>query len=111
MGHVKITQVMSTGGLVFIRASLVFIRDSHVISFKATVGEGSKNKAELYALWLLLKIAMKRGLNGLQVMGDSKLVVEWKNEISRLNNLIFVRIMDRTKEAKEARSGKMESPC
>lgn len=50
---------------------------------QSTVGEGSKNKAELYALWLLLKIAMERGLNGLQVIRDSN--SSW--------------------------SGKMESPC
>jgi hypothetical protein len=43
---------------------------------------------------------VERGVNCLQVMGDSKLIIEWENGNYRFENLLIAHIMDRIKEAR-----------
>jgi ribonuclease HI len=61
-------------------------------------GLGTNNTRELYALWILLKVAMDMQVKRLQVFGDSKLVMDWENGRSNIYNLelgpIFNRIME-----------------
>ena len=39
-------------------------------------GEGTNNRVETYALWILLKAAVEKGIRTLQVLGDSKLLID-----------------------------------
>ena len=57
----------------------LFLKDNHSFSFKAALGIGTNNWAEMYALWLLMRLASEKGINQLQVLGDSNLILDWKN--------------------------------
>ena len=54
------------------------------ISFKAGLGHGTNNYAELLGLKLLLKLALENNITNLQVFGDSQLVINWVNGLYRL---------------------------
>ena len=60
--------------------------------------EGTNNRSDTYALWMLLKAAVEKGIKTLQVLGDSKLLIDWENgriQISNLNlNLILELILE-----------------
>ena len=43
--------------------------------------EGTDNRVETYALWILLKVAIEKGIRTLQLLGDSKPLMDWKNGI------------------------------
>jgi ribonuclease HI len=54
---------------------------------KYALGRGSNNKAEYVALWVLIYLANWMGCQRLQVLGDSKLVIDWANNKIRVDNL------------------------
>ena len=61
------------GSQVYVMLWLSFCLDSkHYFCLKCTIGQ--ENRAELYALWVLLKAAEERALEYFQVFGDSKLM-------------------------------------
>ena len=47
-------------------------------------GEGTNNRAETYALWIILKAAVEKGIRTLQALGDSKLLIDWENGRSQI---------------------------
>ena len=47
--------------------------------------QGTNNKAELSALWSVLKIATKKNVKNLQICGDSKLTIDWANGKLQIN--------------------------
>jgi hypothetical protein len=55
---------------------------------------------KLYALWILLKVAVDRQVKRLQVFGDSKLLMDWENGKSNISNLELGPILDRIMEKK-----------
>ena len=59
------------------------------ISFKAGLGHGTNNYAELLGLKLLLKLALENNITNLQVFGDSQLVINWVNRLYRMHNMIL----------------------
>ena len=50
---------------------MLYISDGHFFSFKASLGLGTNNYAELCALKLLLILARRNSLEKIQVFGDS----------------------------------------
>ena len=50
---------------------IVFISYIHYVTFKAGLGLGTNNYAELCALKLLLRLTRKHNLHKIQVFGDS----------------------------------------
>jgi len=50
-------------------------------------GAGTNNKAELLGLWVSLSLASFWSLNHLHVLGDSKLIIDWINQVSKLNSV------------------------
>ena len=50
---------------------MLFISDVHFFSFKAGLGLGTNNFAELFALKLLLYLARRNSLDKIQIFGDS----------------------------------------
>jgi ribonuclease HI len=48
----------------------------HYIFIRYAPGQGSNNKAEFIALWTLLETTKEKNVDKLQVMGDSKLVID-----------------------------------
>lgn len=51
------------------------------------MGHGKNNKDELCVLCILLKLATAKGLIGLRIFGDNKLVIEW--EIGKISWKIY----------------------
>ena len=66
---------------------ILFISDIRYVSFKAGLGLGTNNYAELCALKLLLRLTRKHNLNKIQVFGDSQLVINWASGKYRLLNI------------------------
>jgi len=54
---------------------VLFISDIHYVTFKAGLGLGTNNYAELCALKLHLRLTRKLNLDKIQVFGDSQLVI------------------------------------
>ena len=63
-------------------------------------GEGTNNRADTYALWMLLKAAVEKGIRTLQVLGDSKLLIDWENGRSQISNLNLNPILELILELK-----------
>ena len=71
----------------------MFISDIHFFSFKAGLGLGTNNYAELCALKLLLRLTRKNNLDKIQVFGDSQLVINWASGKYRLLNTELAMIL------------------
>ena len=54
---------------------MMYISDDHFFSFKAGLGMGANNFAELCALKLLLIFARRNSLDKIQIFGDSQLLI------------------------------------
>jgi ribonuclease HI len=76
---------------------ILYLNAGHY-DFKYGAHLGSNNRAEFYALWILLKAAVEKGLDKLQVMGHSKLLMDWTSGTSRIQNLALISIMDMVNE-------------
>ena len=47
-----------------------------------------------YALWILLKVAQDQQVKNLQVLGDSKMLIEWENGRNQITNMELIPIND-----------------
>ena len=54
---------------------ILFLNADHYITFKAGLGVGTNNFAELFALKLLISLALKKQIKHIQIFGDSMLVI------------------------------------
>jgi ribonuclease HI len=61
---------------------ILFFEEDHKTCFKADLDEGMNNWAELNALWLLIRFTTDKGVVKLQIMGDSKIVIDWISGIT-----------------------------
>ena len=68
---------------------MLYISDEHYFSFKASLGIGTNNYAELCALKLLFTLARENHISKIQIFGDSQLVINWANGKFRCLNLEF----------------------
>lgn len=75
-----------TPGMCGAGASILFY-SNHCIFFKYAAGEGTNNRAEFFALCLLLKTAEEKGLNQLHVYGESKTLIDWANNKCRIEKI------------------------
>ena len=72
---------------------MLYISDDHFFSFKAGLGMGANNFAELCALKLLLILARRNSLDKIQIFGDSQLLINWASGKYRLMNLELAMIL------------------
>ena len=72
---------------------MIYISDEHFFSFKAGLGIGSNNFAEICALKLLLTLAREKIIVKIQLFGDSQLVINWANGKFRLLNLELAQVL------------------
>jgi hypothetical protein len=63
----------SSCGLGFI----LHFSDLHFVHGQANLGHGSNNLGEFKALFSLLKFVVDKDVHDLQILGDSKLAIEW----------------------------------
>lgn len=66
---------------------VIYLNDSHYFSIKLNCGQGTNMKAELIALWCVLKVANIFGLPNLKVFGDSRVTIKWAEGKFKLNVL------------------------
>ena len=69
---------------------IIFLKVDHYITFKAGLGVGTNNYAELFALKLLLILALDKHISNIQVFGDSLLVINWITGKFIIHNLQLV---------------------
>ena len=55
---------------------IIFLPNYKWFSFKAGLGQGMNNFSEISALRLLLFLDLERGINDLQIFGDSQVIVK-----------------------------------
>jgi hypothetical protein len=69
---------------------ILYMLENHVTAFKPTYGDGTNNRAKIYDLWFLLKLALDRGVSNIQIMDDSNIIIDWVKGMNKLENLIIV---------------------
>ena len=72
---------------------MMFLSDVHFFSFKAGLGVGTNNFAELCALKLLLYMARRNSVVKIQVFDDSQLAINWAYGKYQLRNLELAMIL------------------
>jgi ribonuclease HI len=72
---------------------MLFIKHNHYIFIRYALGSGSNNREEFIALWTLLETTKKKDIRKLQVMGDSKLVIDWARQKNSSQDIILATIM------------------
>jgi ribonuclease HI len=60
---------------------------SRITKWFINCGEGTNTKAELMGLWASLTLASLWSLNHLLVLGDSRVIIDWINQISNLQSI------------------------
>lgn len=66
---------------------VIYINDHHHFSLRLNGGRGTNMKAEILALWVVLKVANSFGLVNPIVFGDSRVTIKWANNEYSLNVL------------------------
>ena len=66
---------------------ILYIKDDHYITFKAGLGIGTNNFAEICALKLLLSLVLGNQISKIMVFGDSLLVINWVTGKFIIHNL------------------------
>jgi hypothetical protein len=56
---------------------ILYVNQNHYIYIIYAPGGGTNNRVELKTLWTLLETTKQKDVWKLQVLGDSKLVIEW----------------------------------
>ena len=74
-------------------SGILYLSDQHFFTFLVGLGLGTNNFAELLALKLLTTLALKQGVQSLQVFGDSQLVINWISGKFRINNILLTQIL------------------
>ena len=70
-----------------------FLKDDHYITFKAGLGVGTNNYAELFALKLFITLALDKQISNIQIFGDSLLVINWILGKFRSHNLHLAQLL------------------
>jgi ribonuclease HI len=81
---------------------VLHLSHSKFYNLKLGVGAGSNTRAKLLALWGLLNFAKSIHVEHLQVVGDSKLIVDWINHICNLQVLNLESWQKRIRQLQEA---------
>ena len=64
---------------------MIFLSDVHFFSFSMGYGCSSNTRAELLALWAILRVSKLMGLPMHRIFGDSLVIISWLNIIASLN--------------------------
>ena len=64
---------------------VIYINDSHFFSFSMGCGSSTNTRAELLAIWALLRVGLMMGIPLQLIYGDSMIIISWLNNISALD--------------------------
>lgn len=79
---------------------VLYLTEDHFFLLKWGLSLGTNNKAQLLALYMLLIFAHEKGLQSLQIFGDSMLVINWLNNAQRCHNLQLLPILEEVTQLK-----------
>ena len=69
-------------------------------SVKWNCGFGTNTRAELLALWSILHLANSMGIDAIQIVGDSRIIVDWFRGSLHLETLALTHWMERIMQLK-----------
>ena len=72
---------------------LLYIHDDHYFTYKAGMGFGTNNFADLLALKLLLTLALENQITIIHIFGDSQLVINWVTSKFRVQNMQLFQVL------------------
>ena len=64
---------------------MIYLNDTHFFSFSMGCGCSTNTRAELLALWAVLRVSLMMGLPIHLIFGDSMVIISWLNRISTLD--------------------------
>ena len=69
---------------------ILYLAETHRIQVKDNARRGTNNQGELKTMFYLLKSTLDRGIDKLQVKGDSSMVITWmKGSLQVQNNSLL----------------------
>jgi len=73
--------------LVFGVGVIFHLRKNHYIHICYVLGSSTNNRVEFISLWTLLEATIKKDVKKMQVLGDSKLVIEWAKQKIKVQDI------------------------
>ena len=64
---------------------MIYLTETHYFSFSMGCGCSTNTRAELLALWAVLRVSLMMGLPIHLISGDSMVIISWLNRISALD--------------------------
>lgn len=74
------------------------MEDSHYFKFKDCLGNGTNNYAELMVFRSLMMVAGAKGIDRLQIYGDSMFVIKWMNNDKQIQDITLQSLAIQVKE-------------
>ena len=63
---------------------MIFISETHFLSYSVGCGNSTNTRAELVALWSVIRVSMLMGLPIQLILGDSMVIISWVKRLSAL---------------------------
>jgi ribonuclease HI len=73
---------------------VLFLSDNHFYKIKMGLGQGTNNYVELMALKLLLQFVGEKGVQSIQIFGDSMNVINWSRKTQTCHNIFLLPIVE-----------------
>ena len=64
---------------------VIFLSDSHYFSFSLGAGCNTNTRAELLAMWAVLRVSLMMGLPMHLIYGESMVIISWINRLAALD--------------------------
>jgi ribonuclease HI len=77
---------------------LLRISKNSYYSWTFNCGPGTNTRAELLGVWATLHLASRLNIEDIQIIGDSKIVIDWLNNKGKLQVSSLLGWMDRVRE-------------
>jgi ribonuclease HI len=74
--------------------AVLYLSDNHFFKIKMGLGQGTNNYAELMALKLLLQFSGEKGVQSIQIFGDSMNVINWTSKVQICHNILLMPILE-----------------
>lgn len=80
--------------------AVLYLNEDHFFHLKWGLGEGTNNRGELLALYMLLIFAHEKGVQGIQIFGDSMIVINWINQAQHCHNIYLTPVLEEVTQLK-----------
>jgi ribonuclease HI len=76
---------------------LIRINENSLYRWTFSCGSGTNTRAELLGAWATLHLATRLNIDHLQLIDDSKVIIDWLNHSGKLQSITLLAWMDRIK--------------